>query len=217
MAGKFLDDDGLLYFWQTLKTKLAGKVDAVDGKGLSTNDFTTAEKTKLAGIDENANKYTHPAYTSHDSGLYKFSVDGTGHVSSVTEVTKADITALGVGGSEAVTYDVATQSSNGLMSSTDKTNLDNLVSASSSYATKTDVTSAVANAGHITKSIVDSIPSASSASETVIYLVKSSSSTGANNIYDEYMLVNGAMEKIGDTATTITKIENSDIDTIFAS
>ena len=217
MAGKFLDDDGLLYFWQTLKTKLAGKVDAEDGKGLSTNDYTTAEKTKLAGIDENANKYTHPTYTPHDSGLYKFSVDGTGHVSSVTEVTKADITALGVGGSEAVTYDVATQSSNGLMSSTDKTNLDNLVSASSSYATKTDVTSAVANAGHITKSIVDSVPSASSASETVIYLVKSSSSTGANNIYDEYMLVNGAMEKIGDTATTITKIENTDIDTIFAS
>ena len=217
MAGKYLDDEGLLYFWQTLKTKLAGKVDAEDGKGLSTNDFTTAEKTKLAGIDENANKYTHPTYTAHDSGLYKFSVDGTGHVSSVTEVTKADITALGVGGSEAVTYDVATQSSNGLMSSTDKTNLDNLVSASSSYATKTDVTSAVANAGHITKSIVDSIPSASSASETVIYLVKSSSSTGANNIYDEYMLVHGAMEKIGDTATTITKIENSDIDTIFAS
>lgn len=217
MAGKFLDDDGLLYFWQTLKTKLAGKVDAEDGKGLSTNDFTTAEKTKLAGIDENANKYAHPTYTPHDSGLYKFSVDGTGHVSSVTEVTKADITALGVGGSEAVTYDVATQSSNGLMSSTDKTNLDNLVSASSSYATKTDVTSAVANAGHITKSIVDSVPSASSASDTVIYLVKSSSSTGANNIYDEYMLVNGAMEKIGDTATTITKIENTDIDTIFAS
>ena len=217
MAGKYLDDEGLLYFWQTLKTKLAGKVDAEDGKGLSTNDFTTAEKTKLAGIDANANKYTHPTYTPHDSGLYKFSVDGTGHVSSVTEVTKADITSLGVGGSEAVTYDVATQSSNGLMSSTDKTNLDNLVSASSSYATKTDVTSAVANAGHITKSIVGSIPSASSASDTVIYLVKSSSSTGANNIYDEYMLVNGAMEKIGDTATTITKIENTDIDTIFAS
>ena len=38
MAGKYLDDEGLLYFWQTLKTKLAGKVDAEDGKGLSTND-----------------------------------------------------------------------------------------------------------------------------------------------------------------------------------
>lgn len=31
-------------------TKLAGKVDKEDGKGLSTNDYTTAEKEKLAGI-----------------------------------------------------------------------------------------------------------------------------------------------------------------------
>ena len=32
-------------------TALAGKVDKVTGKGLSTNDYTTAEKTKLAGLE----------------------------------------------------------------------------------------------------------------------------------------------------------------------
>ena len=37
------------------------KVDAIVGKGLSTNDYTRAEKTKLAGIEDNANAYTHPA------------------------------------------------------------------------------------------------------------------------------------------------------------
>lgn len=47
---KYLDQDGLLYFWQQLKTLFAGKVDKVSGKGLSTNDFTTAEQTKLNGI-----------------------------------------------------------------------------------------------------------------------------------------------------------------------
>lgn len=40
------------------KTELQGnidnKVDKVDGKGLSTNDYTTAEKTKLSGIAEGA-------------------------------------------------------------------------------------------------------------------------------------------------------------------
>ena len=36
------------------------KVDKVDGKGLSENDYTTAEKTKLSGIDAGANKYVHP-------------------------------------------------------------------------------------------------------------------------------------------------------------
>lgn len=34
------------------------KVDKVEGKGLSTNDYTTAEKEKLGGIDDNANNYT---------------------------------------------------------------------------------------------------------------------------------------------------------------
>ena len=36
------------------------KVDKITGKSLSTNDYTTAEKTKLAGIAEGATKYTHP-------------------------------------------------------------------------------------------------------------------------------------------------------------
>lgn len=38
------------------KTDLDGKVDKETGKGLSTNDFTTAEKNKLAGIEAQANK-----------------------------------------------------------------------------------------------------------------------------------------------------------------
>ena len=36
------------------------KVDKVDGKQLSTNDYTTSEKNKLKGIAANANNYTHP-------------------------------------------------------------------------------------------------------------------------------------------------------------
>lgn len=51
---KYLDDNGLLYFWQQLKLLLADKVDKVSGKGLSTNDYTTAEVTKLAGIETGA-------------------------------------------------------------------------------------------------------------------------------------------------------------------
>ena len=35
---------------------IAGKVDKVSGKGLSTEDYTTAEKTKLSGIETGANK-----------------------------------------------------------------------------------------------------------------------------------------------------------------
>lgn len=44
--------------------------------------------------------YTHPAggAPSKTSGFYKFSTDSTSHVASVTAVTKADITALGIPG-----------------------------------------------------------------------------------------------------------------------
>ena len=40
---------------------LSGKVDKVSGKQLSTEDYTTAEKNKLAGIAAGANNYTHPS------------------------------------------------------------------------------------------------------------------------------------------------------------
>ena len=42
------------------------------------------------------NKYVHPTYTQKASGLYKVTVDGTGHVSAAAAVAKADITALGI-------------------------------------------------------------------------------------------------------------------------
>ena len=57
---KYLDNDGLLYLWQKIKTKFAtitdldGKVDKVTGKGLSTNDYTTAEKNKLKDVASGA-------------------------------------------------------------------------------------------------------------------------------------------------------------------
>ena len=44
-----------------LETALAGKVNAESGKGLSTNDYTTSEKDKLAGIEAGANNYVHPS------------------------------------------------------------------------------------------------------------------------------------------------------------
>lgn len=72
------------------------KVDKLVGKGLSTNDYTTAEKNKLATIAEGANKYVHPVYNKQPSGLYKIAVDSTGHVSGVWPVSKDDIVALGI-------------------------------------------------------------------------------------------------------------------------
>ena len=62
--------------------------------------MSAADKTKLDGIAAGANAYSHPSYTARSSGLYKITVDGAGHVSAVASVTKADITALGIPGSD---------------------------------------------------------------------------------------------------------------------
>ena len=56
--------------------------------------MSTADKGKLDGIAEGANNYAHPTYTSKTSGLYKITVNGQGHVSAATAVTKSDITPL---------------------------------------------------------------------------------------------------------------------------
>lgn len=54
--------------------------------------YTTAERDKLAGLEN----YTHPTYTEHTKGFYKFASDGEGHVTAAEKVTKKDITALGI-------------------------------------------------------------------------------------------------------------------------
>lgn len=54
MAKKYLDKTGLALVWEKIKNGLSGKVDKVDGKGLSTNDYTANEKTKLANIASGA-------------------------------------------------------------------------------------------------------------------------------------------------------------------
>nr|DAM81982.1 MAG TPA: hypothetical protein [Caudoviricetes sp.] len=71
--------------------------------------------TKLKGIDEGANKYTHPTHTARTSGLYKITVDSLGHVTAVSAVQKIDITSLGIPDSD-TTYGLASAYSNGLMS-----------------------------------------------------------------------------------------------------
>lgn len=304
----FLNYDGLLYFWQKIKALLAGKVDKIDGKGLSTNDYTTAEKNKLAGLKnythpttsgnkhipaggsanqilgwsadgtakwvnekdttysvmsgatvdadgksglvpsptkgaqrwldstgawttppdttygaasttsaglmsaadkkkldgvaDGANKYVHPSYTAQNSGLYKITVDATGHVSAVTAVAKGDITALGIPSTN-TTYNDATQSTHGLMSTADKKKLDAFGEAST-YALKSDITAMYRYKGSVAS--YDKLP------------------TSGQIIGDVYDVGNGMnyawngekWDGLGQVFT-IDAIQNTEIDTILAS
>ena len=73
------------------------KVDKVEGKGLSTNDYTTPEKNKLAAIEAEANKYVLPAATASALGGVKIGSNITLADGGTISITKANVTsALGI-------------------------------------------------------------------------------------------------------------------------
>lgn len=89
---KFLDENGLLYLWGKIKTLVGGKVDKVEGKGLSANDFTAAEKTKLEGLEN----YTLPAASADVLGGVK--------VGSGLSISQGVLSATGGGTADAVDW-----------------------------------------------------------------------------------------------------------------
>ena len=64
----------------------------------SSNEITEASPSygSSSGPQSSSSSYVHPKHTEHDLGLYKFSNDNLGHVNSAVNVTKKDITALGI-------------------------------------------------------------------------------------------------------------------------
>ena len=116
-----LDRTGAVHLWKTIEAMLGTKVDKIEGFGLSSNDYTTEEKNKLAGlsdpkpattennglmssadkakldgIEAGANNYTHPVYEAKQAGLYRISVDNTGHVATADKMTSEELAAEGV-------------------------------------------------------------------------------------------------------------------------
>ena len=117
----WLDRAGAVHLWKTIEAMLGTKVDKIEGFGLSSNDYTTEEKNKLAslsdpdvattennglmssadkakldGIEAGANNYTHPVYEAKQAGLYRISVDSTGHVATADKMTSEELAAEGV-------------------------------------------------------------------------------------------------------------------------
>lgn len=107
----------------------------------ATAGSTNNGKIKINGSDVTV--YTHPAYAAKTSGLYKITVDATGHVSAAAAVEKSDITALGIPGS-GYTHPTHTSHAAGIY----KITVDSLghVSAATAVA-KGDLTSIIGNFG----------------------------------------------------------------------
>jgi len=115
---------------------LSNYVQKDGDKVLSDNNYTDAEKSKLAGIAEGANNYVHPSHTAQSEGFYKVTVDNQGHVTDVTAVTKEDITGLGIPAQDTTYSDVTAGGASGLMSGADKQKLDGMQIATDGEVTE---------------------------------------------------------------------------------
>ena len=87
----------------------------VAGNNVTLTPDATNDKITIASKNT---VYTHPNYTEKANGLYKITVDNTGHVSQVSNVVKDDITALGIPAQD-TTY---TLNSFGITASSDEIN-----------------------------------------------------------------------------------------------
>jgi hypothetical protein len=103
-----------------------------DATSTSSGLMSADDKKKLDNIANGANAYSHPTYTNRSKGLYKFSVDELGHVNSVTDVSKDDITALGIPAKD-TTYPISSTTNDGLMSADDKKKLDGIPIGGGNY------------------------------------------------------------------------------------
>lgn len=113
----------------------------VAGSNVTLTPDATNDKITIASKDT---VYTHPSYSAKSAGLYKVTVDGTGHVSAATAVTKSDITALGIPAQD-TTYNTATTSANGLMSSGDKSKLDGIATGATKVVVDSSLSTSSAN------------------------------------------------------------------------
>lgn len=178
----FLNLTGLQEFYNKLKQEF---VKREVGKGLSTNDYTNADKLEVTKIKNKA----------EETELQKVKEE----INNNKDLWSHD-----------TTYTNATASKDGLMSVADKkklTDLKQLVYVSElendkNFQSKSDVQALINSARHMSKEVVDVLPSLSNAKENVIYLVPKKDSD-SNNVYDEYLLINGQFEKIGDTETKV--------------
>lgn len=170
---------------QALATKvkglLAGKVNAVEGKGLSTNDLTAELLAHLnAGYDHS--QVAHAPANAQANLIEKIKVNGT---------------ELEIGAAKDVEITTLTDA--------------DLNTKLAPYAKTADVSTAIAEAvaaaPHLKRSVVAALPELADADAMTIYMVKKADGAVGNttgNVYTEYMVLEGKWEIVGDTTVDLT-------------
>ena len=115
---------------ETQNTNISNKVDKIDGKGLSTNDYSTEEKQKLAGLQNYDDKKVQDELNkkANSSDVYTKEETDTKMNTKQDKLTAGNNITISNNTISAkdTTYAVATNSVDGLMSKTDKAKLNNI-------------------------------------------------------------------------------------------
>ena len=192
------------------------KVDKVTGKDLSTNDYTTEEKNKLAGIADNANKYELPKATTDTLGGIKIGANIT--IAADGTISVEALSWANIDGKPTKLSDFTNDS--GFITKA-VNDLANYYTKTNTY-TKTEVNTLIGDLKTISIQKVDNLPT--TGQSNIIYLVPASGST--ENHYVEYIWVaaDSSFEPIGDTKidlsnywskTELIEVTTEDINALF--
>lgn len=114
---KFLDDSGVNLIISTIKelisTAVSSKVDKASGKGLSTNDYTTAEKTKLSGISDSADAVSFSRSLTSGTKVGTITINGSDTELYAPTNTDTHYASKNVVGSKIATTNTSTALTNG--------------------------------------------------------------------------------------------------------
>lgn len=216
----YIDENGLLYFWQKVKSNLGdenviesisvnGTAQTITSKGVNISVPTTTSQ-----LTNNSNYVADANYVHTDNNYSSSEKTKLGAIESGAEVNV--IESISVNGTAAT----ITNKGVNITTATDTSQLTN----SAGFQTASDVSSAIASALQdvtgFSFEVVQSLPATGEAG--VIYLVAHSHGTGDG--YDEYIWIGTGFEKLGhadvdlsgylQTSSTIT---NAQIDTIISS
>lgn len=187
---------------------LSGRVTTVEGQITAINNAET-------GILAQAKAYTNTEVAkkanvehTHKAG----DVSGLGTLATKSQVAEGDLEAT-LAGKINGKADSATVSA--LQTEVDtlegtvanKADAANVYTKTEVYAkgeTDSKIAEAVAAASHLKRAIVEALPEIEEADANTIYMIAKTGEAGAQDAYDEYFVIEGAWEKIGDTVVDLT-------------
>ena len=184
-------------------TTLAGRVTTVEGQITAINNEST-------GILAQAKEYTDTglagkANTSHTHTLAN--ITDAGDLAAKDQVAEGDLESTLAAKINAKADTTALTALQGEVDTLEGT-VATKANASEVYKkgeTDSKIAAAVAGASHLKRSIVAALPDVGSADENTIYMVAKEGEPGEQDGYNEYFVIEGAWEKIGDTVVDLTE------------